>query len=148
MIDGKGGVIDNGVITIQGTKITAVGPATAGQTYTYDLGTATALPGMIDVHVHLNWYFGPSGKYGEQNVPADYVAQAIQDNARVTLMAGFTTVQSVGWNNDPQLRAAIAAGLITGPRIADVRLADPGRQRTRRISCATACARPRRRAPT
>jgi len=117
VIDGKGGVIDNGVITIQGTKITAVGPATAGQTYTYDLGTATVLPGMIDVHVHLNWYFGPSGKYGEQNVPADYVAKAIQDNARVTLMAGFTTVQSVGWNNDPQLRAAIAAGLITGPRI-------------------------------
>ena len=117
VIDGKGGVIDNGVITIQGTKITAVGPAAAGQTYTYDLGSATALPGMIDVHVHLNWYFGPSGKYGEQNVPADYVAQAIQDNARTTLMAGFTTVQSVGWNNDPQLRAAIAAGLITGPRI-------------------------------
>ncbi len=117
VIDGKGGVIDNGVITIQGTKITAVGPATAGQTYTYDLGTATVLPGMIDVHVHLNWYFGPSGKYGEQNVPADYIAQAIQENARVTLMAGFTTVQSVGWNNDPQLRAAIAAGLITGPRL-------------------------------
>ncbi len=52
VIDGKGGVIDNGVITIQGTKITAVGPATAGQTYMYDLGTATVLPGMIDVHVH------------------------------------------------------------------------------------------------
>ncbi len=50
-------------------------------------------------------------------MPADYIAQAIQENARVTLMAGFTTVQSVGWNNDPQLRAAIAAGLITGPRL-------------------------------
>jgi imidazolonepropionase-like amidohydrolase len=117
VIDGKGGVIDNGVITVQGTKITAVAPATAGQTYTYDLGTATVLPGMIDVHVHLNWYFGPNGKYGEQNVPPDYVAKAVQDNTRATLMAGFTTVQSVGWNNDPPLRAAIAAGLITGPRL-------------------------------
>jgi imidazolonepropionase-like amidohydrolase len=117
VIDGKGGVMDNAVITIQGTKITSVGPATAGQDVTYDLGSATVLPGMIDVHVHLNWYFGPGGKYGEQNVPADYVAQAIQENTRATLMAGFTTVQSVGWNNDPALRAAIAAGLITGPRI-------------------------------
>jgi imidazolonepropionase-like amidohydrolase len=117
ILDGKGGVIDNGVITIQGSKITAVGPAAAGQTYTYDLGSATVLPGMIDVHVHLNWYFGPNGKYGEPNVPPDYVGQAIQANARATLMAGFTTVQSVGWNGDPALREAIAAGIITGPRL-------------------------------
>ncbi|HUL71693.1 MAG TPA: amidohydrolase family protein [Vicinamibacterales bacterium] len=117
ILDGKGGVIDNGVITIQGSKITAVGPAAAGQTYTYDLGSATVLPGMIDVHVHLNWYFGPNGHYGEPNVPPDYVGQAIQANARATLMAGFTTVQSVGWNGDPALRDAIAAGIITGPRL-------------------------------
>jgi len=117
LIDGKGGTIDNAVITVQGTKIIAVGPATAGQTYTYDLGSATVLPGMIDVHVHLNWYFGPNGKYGEPNVPPDYVGQAIQANARATLMAGFTTVQSVGWNGDPALREAIAAGIITGPRL-------------------------------
>ncbi len=117
ILDGRGGVIDNGVITIQGSKITAVGPATAGATYTYDLGSATVLPGMIDVHVHLNWYFGPNGKYGEPNVPPDYVGQAIQANARATLMAGFTTVQSVGWNGDPALRDAIAAGIITGPRL-------------------------------
>ena len=67
LIDGKGGTIDNAVITVQGTKITAVGPATAGQTYTYDLGSATVLPGMIDVHVHLNWIFGSDGKYGSAN---------------------------------------------------------------------------------
>src|SRR5262245_44738044 len=46
VIDGKGGTIDNAVITVQGTKIATIGPATAGQTYTYDLGTATVLPGM------------------------------------------------------------------------------------------------------
>jgi imidazolonepropionase-like amidohydrolase len=118
VIDGRGGVIENGVVTVTGSKITAVGPQTpdAGP-ITYDLGSATILPGMIDVHVHLNWYFGPNGKYGERDVPADYEAQAVQANARATLMAGFTTVQSLGWANDRALREAIAAGLIVGPRL-------------------------------
>jgi imidazolonepropionase-like amidohydrolase len=118
VIDGKGGVVDNGVITIQGTKITAVGPATAGQTYTYDLGAATALPGMIDVHVHLNWIFGSDGKYGSANRDTqDYQIQAELENARKTLMAGFTTIQSPGAASDVPLRDAIAAGVVVGPRI-------------------------------
>ncbi|MEZ5318681.1 MAG: amidohydrolase family protein [Vicinamibacterales bacterium] len=116
VIDGRGGMTTDAVVTIQGSRITAVGPATGGP-YTYELGNATVLPGLIDVHVHLNWYFGPGGKYGEANVPADWEAKAIQDNARATLMAGVTTVQSVGWNRDPALRDAIAANLIVGPRI-------------------------------
>jgi imidazolonepropionase-like amidohydrolase len=117
VIDGKGQVLENAVVTVTGTKITSVGPAVAGAPVTYDLGNMTLLPGMIDVHVHLNWYFGPNGKYGEPNVPADWVAQAIQANARATLMAGFTTVQSLGWAQDKALREAIAAGLIVGPRL-------------------------------
>ena len=118
VIDGKGGVIDNGVITIQGTKITAVGPATAGQTYTYDLGTATALPGMIDVHVHLNWIFGSDGKYGSANRDtAEYQIDAELENARKTLLAGFTTIQSPGAASDVPLRDAINAGVVAGPRI-------------------------------
>lgn len=118
VLDGKGGSIANGVITIQGTKITSVAAAASTQgPVTYDLGDVTVLPGMIDVHVHLNWYFGPSGKYGERPVPADYEAKAVQENARATLMGGFTTVQSLGWDKDKPLREAIAADLITGPRL-------------------------------
>ena len=118
ILDGKGGSIANGVITIQGTKITSVTPAAANQTAaTYDLGDVTVLPGMIDVHVHLNWYFGPNGKYGERDLPADYEGQAVQANARATLLAGFTTVQSLGWAKDKPLREAIAADLIAGPRL-------------------------------
>ena len=118
VIDGKGGVIDNGVITIQGTKITAVGPATAGQTYTYDLGTATVLPGMIDVHVHLNWIFGSDGKYGSATRDtAEYQIDAELENARKTLLAGFTTIQSPGAASDVPLREAIKAGAVVGPRI-------------------------------
>jgi imidazolonepropionase-like amidohydrolase len=118
LIDGKGGTINDAVITVQGTKITAVGPATAGQTYTYDLGSATVLPGMIDVHVHLNWIFGSDGKYGSGNRDtAAYQIDAELENARKTLMAGFTTIQSPGAASDVPIRDAIRAGVVVGPRI-------------------------------
>ncbi len=115
VFDGTGTLIENGVVEVTGTKITAVdkreGPVT------YDLGDATLLPGMIDVHVHLNWYFSANGKYGGGGDTADYTTQAILDNARKTLMAGFTTVQSLGAASDKPLRDAIAAGVIVGPRL-------------------------------
>ena len=117
VIDGKGGVVENAVITVQGSKIVSVGPPAAGQTPTYELGDATLMPGMIDVHVHLNWYFGSNGKYGGRGDTAAYVTDAILENARKTVMAGFTTVQSVGWAGDVPLRAAIAAGTVVGPRL-------------------------------
>jgi imidazolonepropionase-like amidohydrolase len=118
ILDGRGGVIQDGVVTVQANKITAVGPRTPQMnSFTYDLGDSTVMPGMIDVHVHLNWYFGQNGKYNQGANPPGYVAKAVQENALVTLMAGFTTVQSLGWAQDKQLRDAIAAGLIVGPRL-------------------------------
>lgn len=115
VLDGLGAVIDNGVVEVQGSKITAIDQRTGA--VTYDLGDATVMPGMIDVHVHLNWYFGPNGKFGEQDVPAGFAMDAILENARRTLMAGFTTVQSLGWAGDKPLREAIAAGVVSGPRL-------------------------------
>jgi imidazolonepropionase-like amidohydrolase len=85
---------------------------------TYDLGNATVMPGLIDVHVHLQWYFGPSGKYGDRvGAGPEYEGEQVQANAKATLLAGFTTIQSLGWAKDVPLRAAIAADLIEGPRI-------------------------------
>jgi imidazolonepropionase-like amidohydrolase len=72
---------------------------------------------MIDVHVHLNWHFGPHGRFGEADEPAGYAAEAILENARKTLMAGFTTVQSLGAPSDRPLRNAIASGVVVGPRL-------------------------------
>lgn len=115
VFDGKGNVLSNGVIEVTGSKITAVdqrpGP------YTYDLGDATLMPGMIDVHVHLNWYFSENGKYQGGSDTAAYTTDAVLDNARKMLMAGFTTVQSLGAASDRPLRDAIAAGVVVGPRI-------------------------------
>ena len=115
LLDGRGKTLANGVIEVQGSKIVTIdqrsGPVT------YDLGDATLLPGLIDVHVHLNWYFGPDGRYGGRGVLPSFAADAVLDNARATLMAGFTTVQSVGWIGDKPLREAIAAGVVNGPRL-------------------------------
>jgi imidazolonepropionase-like amidohydrolase len=115
LLDGRGRTLENGVVEVRGSTIVAVdqrsGPAT------YELGNATLLPGLIDVHVHLNWYFGPDGRYGGRGVLPSYAADAVLDNARATLMAGFTTVQSVGWIGDKPLREAIAAGVVNGPRL-------------------------------
>jgi imidazolonepropionase-like amidohydrolase len=69
----------------------------------------------------LQWIFGPHGNYNnypEQNdMTQAYRNDAVLENARVTLMAGFTTVQSPGWPQDKPLNAAIAAGVVNGPRI-------------------------------
>jgi imidazolonepropionase-like amidohydrolase len=115
VFDGKGNVIENGVVTVTGSKITAVGKLDGP--VTYDLGDATLLPGMIDVHVHLNWYFSANGKYNGGGDTAEYQQQAVLDNAKKTLMAGFTTIQSLGAATDKPLRDAIAAGIVPGPRI-------------------------------
>jgi aminopeptidase N len=115
LIDGRGGVAANQMVTIRGSKIERVGPATG--TPTYDLGNLTLLPGFIDTHVHIGWHFGPDGRYVAGKEPADVAALYGAENAYVTLLAGFTTVQSVGSPSDKPLRDAIARGVIPGPRI-------------------------------
>ena len=115
VLDGKGHVLHDTRIVIEGSKIVAIDPK-AGPV-DYDLRGMTVLPGWIDAHVHITWSFGKDGKNagpGETTQDAAYRAAA---NAWVTLMAGFTTVQSVGSPNDVPLRDAIAKGSLPGPRI-------------------------------
>jgi len=115
ILDGKGGVLHNTRIVIEGSKIVRIDPNAAP--VNYDLRGLTVLPGWIDSHVHITWSFGPDGKNagaGGTNAYATYAAAA---NAWATLMAGFTTVQSVGSSNDLPLRDAVARGALPGPRI-------------------------------
>lgn len=115
LFDGKGGVVHNTRIVIEGSKIVRIDP-NAGPV-TYDLRGLTVLPGWIDGHVHITWSFGPDGKNAGASGTTQFAAQAAAANARATLMAGFTTVQSVGSPNDLPLRDAIANGSLPGPRI-------------------------------
>ena len=119
LFDGRGGAFANAVVAVRGDTIASVG-ACSGDV-THDLGDATLLPGFIDVHVHLDWHFGPDGRFGERpEAPTTTEAQrqaAIFENARMTLQAGFTTVQSLGSPVDVTLRDVIARGQAPGPRI-------------------------------
>jgi imidazolonepropionase-like amidohydrolase len=115
VLDGKGRVLRNTRIAIEGPKIVALDPK-AGPV-DYDLRGRTVLPGWIDAHVHITWSFGPDGKNAGQGGTTQEAAYAAASNAWLTLMAGFTTIQSVGSPTDIPLRDAIAKGSLPGPRI-------------------------------
>jgi len=114
MHDGKGRVLRNTRIAIEGSTIAAID--SKAEPVDYDLRGLTVLPGWIDAHVHITWSFGKNGKNAGGGTPQE-AAYAAASNAWLTLMAGFTTVQSVGDPNDVPLRDAIAKGTLPGPRI-------------------------------
>jgi len=119
IIDGRGKVIPGGSVVVQGDKISAVHAGPSGAA-TYDLKGLTLLPGLIDAHSHLSWYFNRKGRYharGEdQDTPVESML-SMAGNAYATLMAGFTTIQSPGSPEDKDLREWVAAGQVPGPRI-------------------------------
>src|SRR5256714_10625510 len=115
VLDGKGHVLRNTRIVVEGSKIVAIDPK-AGP-IDYDLRGLTVMPGWIDAHVHITWIFGKDGKNAGQGGTTPEAIYAAAANAYVTLMAGFTTVQSIGSPADIPLREAIAKGLLPGPRI-------------------------------
>lgn len=119
LLDGKGRVLHNARIVIEGSKIVAVEtkPDPKGARPDYDLRGLTVLPGWIDAHVHITWSFGKDGKNAGSGETTPDAAYQSASNAWATLMAGFTTVQSLGSPTDVPLRDAIAKGLLPGPRI-------------------------------
>jgi imidazolonepropionase-like amidohydrolase len=115
LIDGRGQSSTNQTVTVRGSKIESV--AASSGAATFDLGALTLLPGFIDTHVHIGWHFGPDGRYVAGKEPPDEAVLYGAENAYVTLLAGFTTVQSVGAASDKPLRDAINRGVLPGPRI-------------------------------
>lgn len=116
VFDGAGQVVTNATVVVAGPTIIAI-ERSSSRPADIDLGQSTLLPGLIDVHSHIGWHFGPSGKYEPRGgTPAQEVLYAAE-NAYLTLMAGFTTIQSPGQPVDIDLREAIARGVLPGPRI-------------------------------
>jgi imidazolonepropionase-like amidohydrolase len=116
VLDGTGRVLANRAIVVRGSRIAAV-ETPGSQPVDIDLGQSTLLPGLIDVHAHIGWHFGANGRF-EPRAPTQ--AQEIlyaAENAYLTLMAGFTTIQSPGQPGDVDLRDAIARGVLPGPRV-------------------------------
>jgi imidazolonepropionase-like amidohydrolase len=115
LLDGRGGVLHDTHVVIEGSKIVAMDPK--AQPVDYDLRGLTVLPGWIDSHVHITWSFDKNGKNAAMAGPTPETAYGAASNAWLTLMAGFTTVQSVGNPVDVPLRDSIAKGLLPGPRL-------------------------------
>ncbi|MCA1632034.1 MAG: amidohydrolase family protein, partial [Acidobacteria bacterium] len=98
VFDGRGRVVRDTRVVVEGSKIVAVDPKAAP--VTYDLRGLTVLPGWIDAHVHITWSFGRDGKSAGAGETTQEAAYAAASNAWLTLTAGFTTVQSLGSPTD------------------------------------------------
>ena len=121
VLDGRGGSTRNAYVVVRGRKIERVttAPVSAQGATVIELGSATLRPGLIDAHVHPGWYVDRQGKRNSQrsgDTPAQ-AALARAGNLYATLMAGVTTIQSVGGPEDLDLRDATNRDLIPGPRI-------------------------------
>ena len=115
LIDGRGAVSRNVTIVVEDGKIKSIGQSS--QRPTYDFSTVTVLPGLIDTHVHIDTHFGKDGKAGSRGETAQQSMLYAAENAYAMLMNGFTATQSIGSRLDPDLRDAIARGVLPGPRL-------------------------------
>lgn len=123
LLDGRGGVpFAPAMVLLDGDRIAEAGAnlKVPEGARVIDLGAATLLPGLIDLHTHLCGHYGTHWEDELIKTTPAYSALWGARNARVTLEAGFTTVRDMGtaWPYvDVELRNAINAGAVPGPRM-------------------------------
>lgn len=115
------------VVLTEGERIVAVGAESAvhapAQAQEIDLPGATLLPGLIDAHSHLFLHPYNETLWNDQVLkePVPYRTLRAAQQARATLLAGFTTLRDLGTEGadyaDVSLKRAIEEGLIEGPRL-------------------------------
>jgi imidazolonepropionase-like amidohydrolase len=126
LVDGSGRVVNDAVVVVQGDRITSVGSGAAAipsGAQLIDLRPLTAIPGLIDVHTHMTYYWDqrpgtqPWSQQGRRR-SAETVFLA-QENARKTLETGVTTVRDLGASEygDIVMRDLIGRGAMVGPRM-------------------------------
>lgn len=123
LIDGRGGAaLEPAWVRIDGEKIVEIGRQLAipPNAKVINLGNATLLPGLIDLHTHLTDRYGTHWEEALVKTTPGHNALWGAHNARVTLLAGFTTCRDMGptWPYvDVDLRQAIEEGAVPGPRL-------------------------------
>src|SRR5262245_14748921 len=103
VIDGQGKVLRDATVVVNGRQITLVQERSTDKP-DYDLGNVTLLPGLIDTHSHIVTHFGRDGRASNGGETDSEQALYAMENAYATLMAGFTTIQSIGAPLDRDLR--------------------------------------------
>lgn len=108
-------------VLIRGDRIERIGPAAELRAdRVIDLGSATVLPGLIDLHTHLTDEVGTNWERALLTTTPGKAAIFGAKNAHDTLLAGFTTCRDMGptWPYvDIDLRYAIEKGAVAGPRL-------------------------------
>jgi len=123
LADGSGKVVANAVIVIDRDRITSVGTnAPPAGAEVIDLSRFTVVPGLIDVHTHMTYYWdGTPGTRPLQQPrrPAGVTTVLAAENARRTLETGVTTIRDLGASNevDYAMRDLINMGKMVGPRM-------------------------------
>src|SRR4029077_8886343 len=93
VLDGKGQILRDTIIVVEGSKIVRLGGAVPAGAITYDLTGLTVTPGWIDTHSHIYHHFYRD-RYAGSDEPPVHAMLSAADNAVATLNAGFTTIQS------------------------------------------------------
>jgi imidazolonepropionase-like amidohydrolase len=114
-------LIDDAIVTIEGNTVSSVETGRKAPPDAVDLGRYTAIPGLIDLHTHITYYWDrkPGTRpLGQRRRPAVTVFLA-QDNARRTLQTGVTTIRDLGASGetDYAMRDLVAMGAMIGPRM-------------------------------
>jgi imidazolonepropionase-like amidohydrolase len=118
-------MLNDATVVVEGDRITAVGTGTAPVpkgASTIDLRRYTALPGLIDLHTHITYYWDrtpgtrPLGQPRRRPAVTVFLAQ---ENARRTLETGVTTIRDLGASaeTDFAMRDLVAMGAMIGPRM-------------------------------
>ena len=116
--------LKNQTMTIKEGKIITIEAGFIGQEETenitlVDLRDAFVMPGLMDMHVHLQGELGPTNDRDALKMSSQLVGMRTVHHGMKTLMAGFTTVRDVGSDSQYMYayRDAIEKGWIDGPRI-------------------------------
>jgi len=130
LITMHGSAVHDAVLVIDGDRIRSVGHDVPSNTTVIDLRPFVGLPGLIDVHVHMSYYWSrrPGTVPWGEHRPTAATAFLARENARRTLECGVTTARSLHADDgaDFSIRDVVNASAMPGKRREDIGMSEDG----------------------